>query len=92
MDDRILAIISNTTVVAEACYHQNCYCLNTKSEEDKNTRKNGLISDNLIMQKKKVLQIKNSLHSSEIMSYNKEVTTVTDLRVRLALSIKLLGS
>lgn len=70
MDDRILASISNTTGVAEAHYHQNCYCLNTKSEEDKNTGKNGLISANLIMQKKKVLQIKNSLHSSEIISYN----------------------
>lgn len=40
MDDRIVVIISNTTVVAEACYHQNCYCLNTKGEEDKNTGKN----------------------------------------------------
>ena len=70
MDDRILAIISNTTVAAEAHYHQNCYCLNTKSEEDKNTGKNGLISENVIMQKKKVLQIKNSLHSSKIISYN----------------------
>lgn len=39
MDDRILAIISNTTVVAEAHYHQNCCYLNTKSEEDKNTGK-----------------------------------------------------
>lgn len=40
MDDRVVVIISNTTVVAEARYHQNCYCLNTKGEEDKNTGKN----------------------------------------------------
>ena len=39
MDDRIFAIISNTTVVAGAQYHQNCYCLNTRSEEDKNNGK-----------------------------------------------------
>lgn len=44
------------------------------------------------MQEKKVLQIKNSLHSSEIISCNLEVITGTDLRVRLALSIRLLGS
>lgn len=70
MGDRILAIISNFTVIAEAHCNQNCYCLNTKSEEDKNSGKNGLISENLIMQKKKVLQIKNSLQSSKITSYN----------------------
>lgn len=67
MDDGILASINNTTVAAEA-HCQNCYCFNTKSEEDKSIGENGLISENLIMQKKKLLQITNSLHSSKIIS------------------------
>lgn len=45
MDDRILAIISNTTMAAEAHYHQTCDCLSTKSQEDKKTGQNELISE-----------------------------------------------
>lgn len=70
MDDRILAIISNTMMAAEAHYHQTCDCLSTKSQEDKKTGQNELISENLIIHKKKVLQIKNSLHSPKPNSYN----------------------
>lgn len=68
MDDRILAIISNTTMAAEAHYHQTCDCLSTKSQKDKKPGQNELISKNLIIQK--VLQIKKSLHSPKPNSYN----------------------
>lgn len=82
-DDEIFAVTSNNTVAAEAHYFPNCCCFYMKSEEDKNISQNRLVSWSLIMQKKKVLQIKTNLHSLEI-SYNEEVVTMTDARVRLS--------
>lgn len=89
MDDMIFTVTSNNTVAAKA--QLKLFLFLHENGIDKNISQNRLTLENLVMQIKQELQIKNSLCLSDCSSdlFNQEEVT-TDHRVRL--SIKLLGS